>query len=184
MPQIYRYPMNQIAREIDYVAKMQNITSTRKRLARQKNLALEPFNTPPEGNVPLQGIDSVAGAGTAGSSPIILAFTVPNGWDGLLKWIINQYTGTNFVNNSGNLEWALRINGLYIQGYNHIRSQFTGTTNGTEIDPGIPIKSTQLVEIICTVDPTFVPDGGSELIAGVSGYIYPNGIARTNGGAN
>jgi len=172
--------MNQIGREIDYVAKLQNIILHNRRQARKKNLAQEPFNTPPEGNVPMNELGSVAGQGTAASTPILLSFTVPDGWDGLIRWLIIQYTGTNFVNNSGNLIWALRVNGLYIKGYHNLRSQFSGTSNGLEIDPGIQIKSGNLVEIIVTVDPAFVPEGGSELIAGVSGYLYPNGVARTN----
>lgn len=172
--------MNQIAREMDYVAKMQQIILGRRASFRQKNSSLEPYNNPPEGNAPLNEVDSVAGAGTAGTTPIVLSFIVPDGWDGLLKWIKPQYTGNNFINNSGMLIWALRVNGLYIKGYQNIRSQFTGTDNGTVISPGIIIKSGQLIEIICTVDPTFVPDGGSEIIAGLSGYYYPNGIARTN----
>lgn len=172
--------MNQIAKEIDFVARMQNIVLTRKRIARMKNLAMEPFNTPPEGNVPLNQLGSVAGAGTASTSPILLSFVVPYGWDGLIRFIINQYTGTNFTNNSGMLIWALRINGLYVMGYEDIRSQFGGNTNGAEIIPGIPVKSGQLVEVICTVSPIFVPDGGSQLIAQVTGFLYPNGVARTN----
>lgn len=172
--------MNQIGKELDYVAKMQGIICTKKRIARQKNLALEPFNTPPEGNVPMNEIGSVAGQGTAGTSPIIMSFLVPDGWDGLLQWIITQYTGTNLINNRGSLIWALRVNGLYIKGYHNIKSQFTGTSNGLSISPGVIVKSSQLVEIICTVDPTFTPEGGSEILGGVSGFFYPNGIARTN----
>lgn len=172
--------MNQIAREIDYVAKMQNILLSNKRKQRLKNVANEPFNTPPEANAPLNEVGSVDGAGTAGTTPIILSFDVPDGWDGLIQWIKVQYTGSNFINNSGSLIWALRVDGLYIKGYQDLRSQFQGTENGLKISPGIIIKSDQLIEIICTVDPTFVPQGGSQIIAGVSGFYYPNGIARTN----
>ena len=172
--------MNQIAKEIDFVARMQNIILTRRRVARLKNLALEPFNTPPEGNQPLNELGSVAGQGTAGTTPILVSFVTPNGWDGLIRFIVNQYNGTNFVNNSGMLIWALRINGLYIMGYEDIRSQFGGNNNGAEILPGVPIKSGQLVEVVCTVDPVFVPEGGTQLIAQITGFLYPNGIARTN----
>lgn len=172
--------MNQIGFEIEYVAKLQNIILQKRRHQRNKNITNEPYVTPPEGNVPMNEINAVAGAGTAGTTPILLSYNVPLGWDGLIKWFINQYTGTNFVNNSGNLEWALRVNGLYIKGYHKIRSQFSGTSNGLEVDPGIIIKSGDLVEIIVSVDPFFVPEGGSELIGGVTGYLYPNGVARTN----
>jgi hypothetical protein len=172
--------MNQIAREIDYIAKMQNIILTKRRLFRLKNVANEPFNTPPEGNAPLNEVGSVAGAGTAGTSPIILAFRVPDGWDGLIQWIKVQYTGSNFVNNSGQLEWALSIEGLFIKGYHALRSQFQGTENGLKISPGAIIKGGQRINIICSVDPNFIPQGGSQIIAGVSGFYYPNGVARTN----
>lgn len=172
--------MNQIGREIDYLAKMQGIILTKRRLHRAKNVANEPFNTPPEGNAPLNEVGSVDGAGSAGTTPIVLSFMVPEGWDGLLQWIKVQYTGSNFVNNSQLLIWALRVEGCYIKGYQSIASQFTGTENGLKISPGIIIKTRQLVEIICTVDPTFVPQGGSQIIAGVSGFYYPTGVARTN----
>lgn len=172
--------MNQIAREIDYVARMQNIILSKRRQYRLKNVANEPFNTPPEGNAPLNEVGSVAGQGTAGTTPVIMDFVVPDGWDGLIQWIKVQYTGANFVNNSGQLEWALSVDGLFIKGYHAIRSQFQGTENGLKISPGIIIKSGQDIQIICTVNGVFVPQGGSQIIAGVSGFYYPNGIARTN----
>lgn len=172
--------MNQIGREMEYCATLQDIILANRRSNRRRNLAQEPFNTPPEGNQPMNELGSVLGQGTANTTPILLSFTIPDGWDGLIKWIILQYTGTNFINNSGSLTWALRVNGLYIKGYHNIKSQFSGTSNGLEINPGIVVKSGNLVEIICSVSNVFVPEGGSELIGGVSGYIYPNGVARTN----
>jgi hypothetical protein len=172
--------MNQIAREIDYIAKLQGIILTKKRMVRLKNLAMEPFNTPPEGNVPFNEVGSIAGPGTPGTTPILLSVKVPDGWDGLIRFFLPQYTGTNFVNNSANLIWALRIDGLYIKGYQSIGSQFGESPNGMTISPGIIVKSSQLIEVICTVDPGFVPDGGSEIIAQISGFYYPVGVARTN----
>lgn len=172
--------MNQIAKEIEYNSKLQEIILAKRRQFRIKTIATQPLNIPPEGNQPFNEIGSVLGQGTAGTTPIILSFEMPDGYDGVIKWIILQYTGTNFINNSGTLIFALRINGLYIKGYHNIRSQFSGTSNGLEIDPGIAIKSGNLIEIICTVDPFFVPEGASEIIGGVSGYLYPNGVARTN----
>jgi hypothetical protein len=172
--------MNAIGQQIDYVAKMSNMVMQKRRIARQKNLAMEPYNTPPEGNAPFNEVGSVDGPGTAGSTPILLSFIVPQGWDGVIRHIINEYTGNNFINNSDQLVWALRVNGLYIKGYQNIQSQFTGSTNGATITPGILVKSGQLIEIICSVDPVFVPSGGSQIIAGVDGFYYPSGIARTN----
>ena len=172
--------MNQIGREMDFLAKMQQIVFAKRRARRMKNLALEPYNTAPEGNVPFNQISSAAGPGTAGSTVALLSFVVPNGYDGVIRWLINQYTGTNFVNNSGSLIWMVRVNGLYIDGYQNITSQFTGTTNGFQIDPGILVKSGQLIEVLVRVDQLFVPEGGSQLIAGLSGYYYPNAVARTN----
>jgi len=49
--------LNQIAKELDYIAKMQDLVFTRRRKQRLKNVALIPWNTPPEGSVPLNEFD-------------------------------------------------------------------------------------------------------------------------------
>jgi hypothetical protein len=171
--------MNTIGRELDYMARLQQLIYGKKRKARMANLAQEPYNTPPEGNEPFNNITSIAGQGTGGTTPIVLSFPSPFGWDGLIQWFLNQYTGSNFVNGSQSLIWAIRIDGCYVKGYQDIRTQFTGSPNGERISPGIRFKSGQLVEVICTVDPTFVPQGGSNIIAGCTGYFYPKGSVRT-----
>jgi len=53
-------------------------------------------------------------------------------------------------------------------------------SGGLKIHPGVIVKSGQLVEIVATVDTGFTPDAQSEILAGVAGFHYPNGIARTN----
>jgi hypothetical protein len=173
---------NQIAREIDYVARMQDIIYTKRRQQRLKNVALEPYNTPPEGSLPFNLVGSIdgAGAGGLGATFVIAGERVPFGWDIYLQTIMTQYTGTNLVPTSGDIEWALRIDGLYIQGYNHITAEYGDFSFGLKVNPGVLAKSGQLIEIVATLVQTFTPDGGSKVIAGVSGIQYANGIARSN----
>ncbi len=172
--------MNQIARELDYIAKMQDILFTRMRKNRQKNVALIPWNTPPEGSQPLNEFDGVAGVGTSGTTVTIMSYVEPDGWDGLIQTIITDYTGTNLIPNSGSIIWALRVNGLYIKGYQNIKSNYGDLSNGLRIHPGVVVKSGQLVEMVATITNAFVPDNDSEILGGVAGFHYPNGVARTN----
>ena len=175
--------LNQIAKELDYIAKMQDLVFTRRRKQRLKNVALIPWNTPPEGSVPLNEFDGEAGAGQGGgatTTTVIMSYVQPEGWDGLIQTIVTDYTGTNLIPNSGDIVWALRVNGLYIKGYQNIKANYGDLSGGLKIHPGVIVKSGQLVEIVATVDTGFTPDAQSEILAGVAGFHYPNGIARTN----
>lgn len=172
--------MTEIGRELDYIARMQSVIYTKKRQNRQKNLALEPYNTPPEGSQPFNFFSGAAGQGTSGTLVTPAFFTVPNGWDGLIDSIITKYTGTNFVEASNQLQWGIRVDGAYVMGYEGIVVSLGDLSGGWRIKPGIIIKSGQLVEVTCMVNATFVPQNTSVIMGGVAGFFYPNGIARTN----
>lgn len=172
--------MNQIARELDYIAKMQDAIYTRRRTERARNITTEPFNIPPEGNAPFNPMGAVAGVGTTGTTVTILSVRVPNGWDGIIKELMTGYTGTNFTQGSGNLSFGLRINGMFVMNYENILFTIGDMQNGMKILPGIIVKSGQLIELVCTVGAGFIPQNSSQLTGGWTGYYYPNGIARTN----
>lgn len=172
--------ITQIGQELDYIARMQAAIYTKKRQNRQKNVALEPYNTPPEGNQPFNYFNGTPGQGTTGTVVIPTSFRVPNGWDGLINSIVTRYTGTNFIEASGQLIWGIRIDGAFVMGYEAITTSLGDLSGGWKITPGIIIKSGQLVELICTVDAAFVPQNVSVILGALAGYFYPNGIARTN----
>lgn len=172
--------MNDIGQELAYIAKMQNLIYTKKRVKRQKNVALEPYNTPPEGSQPFDYFNGVNGQGTTGTTVTTTSFRVPNGWDGLIQNYLTRYTGTNFVEASGQLSWGIRVDGMFIMNYENITVTSGDVSGGRRITPGIIVKSGQLVELVCTVLGTFVPQNTSVIMGGLIGFFYPNGIARTN----
>jgi hypothetical protein len=172
--------MTQIGQELDYIARMQSSLYTKKRQNRQKNVALEPYNTPPEGNAPFNYFNGTPGVGQTGNTVIPSSFRVPNGWDGIIDAIVTRYTGTNFTEASGDLTWAIRVDGAYVMGYENIRVSLGDLSGGWRIRPGIIIKSGQLVEMVTIVSGTFVPQTNSVILGAMAGYFYPNGIARTN----
>ncbi len=105
----------------------------------------------------------------------ILTFTVPSGYDGVIKRLSHNATGGGFVQGSGDLSWMITLDGRPVKNYSNMLTEL-GTTQIPRFTDGIQIYSNQVVSYIITHIANVALAGSS--IATLAGYYYP----RQSGG--
>lgn len=79
---------------------------------------------PPEGR-PFKKVAGVTvGGGTTpeGTNTQVVQFDVPTGYDGVIVSVVNMFTGTGFVEASGDLNWRIQINRRWLKDYGNIQT--------------------------------------------------------------
>jgi len=119
-------------------------------------------------------VGTLATPALGAGNQVVLAYTVPFGFDGVLRRLSHNYTGGNLTDGSGGIVWQLLIDGRAVAGYDHMIVQFGSTANPRPID-GIRIYQNQLVQYMVNVvgGGGFIPAGGSFISCSFSGWIYP-----------
>lgn len=139
------------------------------------SLSINPLVDMPPNAAPFDfpGILTTPAPGTADS--VVLSFTVPTGWDGVVKALANVYTGPGFVEGSGDLIWRLRVNGQYVKNYDSIQTTLGSFEEPRKIEGGIVLSSGQLVEYLVTVAAAAsIPTGaGTQIVCFLRGFFYP-----------
>lgn len=109
-----------------------------------------------------------------GVTAIIFAFTVPEGYDGVIKRLSHNYTGGGFVQGSGDFIWSITIDSRPAKNYNNMVTEY-GTTQIARETDGIQIYSGQTIayQVNHVSNPAF--GVGTYLIATLAGYYYPRG---------
>lgn len=122
-----------------------------------------------EGNEPFdyQGLVAVPGIG---GNAVVLTFTVPQGYDGLITAVSHFYTGGGFVAGSGDLIWRYSIDGRPIKNYNNILFEFGDASNLRPIN-NLRIYSGQVITL--TVLHINNPALGADIIGTIMGKFYP-----------
>ena len=121
-----------------------------------------PFNTPGVINTPAIAV---------GTWVDIINITVPNGFDGVIKNLVNQYNGQGFVDGSGTLIWRVLRNGQAVRGYNNILSQLGDFSTGqTQIRVGSGDQLQLQIQNVSLVT------GGTQTLGYFGGWYYPKKI--------
>jgi hypothetical protein len=104
-----------------------------------------------------------------GTSAVVLAFTVPQGMNGIIKRLGNVYVGSGFTEGSGGLLWQILANGQPIPGYDAIPASLGATALPSEVD-SIRIKENQLIQLV--VKNVGLVVGGAQSGGRMSGWYY------------
>jgi hypothetical protein len=139
------------------------------------------YDAPPWVKMPVQGkrfsyINSiplpVSGYGT---DQLVLSFLVPLGWDGVINYVVQNYTGQGFQEGSGDLTWRLQLNERYVKNLGSTTTQI-GTLTSGPISPNtsIVVLSNQLVQYWVNVAASAAADlNGGRIIASCWGWFWP-----------
>jgi hypothetical protein len=139
------------------------------------------YDSPPWVKMPVQGkrfsyINSiplpVSGYGT---DQLVLSFLVPLGWDGVINYVVQNYTGQGFQEGSGDLTWRLQLNERYVKNLGSTTMQI-GTLTSGPISPNtsIVVLSNQLVQYFVNVAASAAADlNGGRIIASCWGWFWP-----------
>jgi hypothetical protein len=118
----------------------------------------------PQASIPIPSVGS-------GFVPV-LTLVVPQGNDGVINRIHNNFTGGGFVEGSGDIVWQITINGRAVKNYDQILTE-KGSTQWLQKIAPIRIYSGQTIQYLVNhVNNPLLSNGF--IICGFSGYFYPN----------
>lgn len=130
---------------------------------------------PPEGHLPFlpHGVVAVPGPPGPAAIAVVLTFNVPQGYDGVITGISNNYVAGGFVSGSGDLIWMIQADGRAIRNFNNILVEFGTLQMPREVD-GIRIFSGQTIDYVIS-HPANAALGGNTVCT-MKGYFYPRTV--------
>lgn len=110
-----------------------------------------------------------------GAQAVVVQFTVPQGYNGLINRFGNVFVGGGFQEGAGLITYTLYADfnpGIVATGFNNIRASL-GSIVAPTILNGIKIKENQVVTLVVNnANPGVVPAG--QLVGGIiGGFYYP-----------
>lgn len=158
----------------DYFASLGGI---REVLKRRKGYPTNPVS--PENQMPINGqrLDQVADIALPAANStdtLVLTYRVPQGYDGVILSLVNYWTGTGFVDGSGDLIWRIQVNENWLKNFGNIRYTLGSLQNRYPLEGAYyRIKAGDLIRYYVRHRTGSVLSGGN-IITGIGGYIYPN----------
>lgn len=133
-----------------------------------------PWLVMPSNAQPFQKFDSIALPTNNGLDYTVTKFTVPQGYDGVITNIVQHYTGTGFVDGSGDLKWRIRIGDRWAEDMGNMITQLGSLQSPYQIyRSGIRLKSGDNVRHIVNHSTASTLSGG-RIICGLFGWFYPS----------
>jgi hypothetical protein len=135
-------------------------------------------DTPPSVQMPVNGqrldeVGSIALPANNGVDTVVLRYRVPRGYRGVILSLVNDWTGTTFVDGSGDLTWRLQINQAWVKTYGNIRYQYGNLQNRYPLEGAyIQLVAGDVVTYYVNHAVASALTGGF-IITGIGGYIYP-----------
>lgn len=127
-----------------------------------------PWIVPPSGFLSFDENNAIP-VPAIGTTATILSFQVPDGFDGIIKRISQNYLGGGFSDGSGDLIWRITLDGRPVKNYSNMIVQLGATATPREIS-GIRIQSGQIVGYTVTHVNNPLPDN---TVATAGGWYYP-----------
>ncbi len=133
--------------------------------------AVPPWLQEPEGHLPFDEAD-VANVGAVAAVAVnVLQFTVPQGYDGVVERISNNFTAGGFVSGSGDLLWRILADDRPLKNYSRILVEF-GTLQIPRPVNKIRIYAGQIITYTVSHPANAALTGGGSVCT-LSGYYYP-----------
>lgn len=135
--------------------------------------SITPVSLPPHNFMPPDGIafDYAAYIATPaiGANGVVVTFTVPEGFNGVIKRIGNVYVGAGFVDGSGALVWQIVENSGVVRNYDNIVASLGAVNNPSEV-AGILVKEQEVIELV--VSNVSLAAGATQIGGRLSGWFY------------
>lgn len=111
-----------------------------------------------------------------GATAVILDFRVPNGMQGVINQMGNNFVGGGFVDGSGNLQWQLLVDSVPYPNFENIIASLGNPANPSLIG-AVQLRERQHVQLV--VKNVAVVTAGQLIGGRLSGYYYPLELADT-----
>jgi hypothetical protein len=123
----------------------------------------------PEDGTPFNEV-TYADLPAIGAQAVIIQFTVPQGSNGVIKWIGNNYVGAGWTEGTGDLVYQLLADGQPIRNFERIIGSLGSPASPSETAP-VRIYESQVIQLVCTNVSITV---AQQLLGGrLSGWYYP-----------
>lgn len=123
-----------------------------------------------------QQIGSIILPVVANTDTLVTTLAVPTGYDGVIVSVVNMFTGTGFVEGSGDLHYRIQINRRWLKDYGDIQ-----TTMGTVASPcmiyrgGVKLRTQEVVRYWVSVTAAGLGNllPGGRIVCAFFGWFYP-----------
>ncbi len=140
-----------------------------------------PWVAMPRSGQRYQRVQSVVLPGVEGVDNLLLSYRVPFGYDGVLITITALFTGTGFIEGSGDLVWRVQNNFRYFKDLGAIELslgdlQFPYSLEGG----GYRLYSNDLIRMSVNLGAGSLGrlDPNGRIVVGITGWIYPVSIYK------
>lgn len=112
---------------------------------------------------------------TVSGNNVVVQFQVPVGYFGLLLGVYNIYTGTGFVQGSGDIVWRIKIGGRWLRNFGNQLFSQGDLANPFPLMASDTLMPGELVQFIVSVPNTSggIQVGASNILCGLQGWFYP-----------
>lgn len=134
--------------------------------------AQRPWVNEPMGSVPFdeQGVVTLGAAPSPGVDEPVVTVVVPQGFDGVIRYISNNTTDPAFVDGSGDLVWKILINGRPARNFGNILVRKGTMAQGRIISP-IRVFSGDVITYTVQFAAGTVT---GQVVCSLNGYFYPS----------
>lgn len=133
------------------------------------NTIRKPWLDAPDGSVPFD-YETVAALPAIGASAVVVSFTVPDGYDGVINAYSWNFTGGGFTEGSGDLQAQVLNNGAPVRNYDNILVEKGSTAIPRPIAP-LRIYSGRTYSLIINHIANNLLTGN--IVGSFVGYFYP-----------
>jgi hypothetical protein len=144
----------------------------------------EPWAEMPPGGEPFDVIESIQTPPANGVETVVLQYLIPFGFDGVILGIANYFTGTGFVESSGDLIWRIRrgipgIGGSTVRNYSAITTTMGSPLGTREVFGGILVTSEDYITYTVTnrAGGPIIPSN-NRIVCNIAGFYWPRGSSE------
>ena len=133
----------------------------------------EPWLKMPSTGRRFQKISSIALPAMTGLDNVVVSFTVPVGYDGVIQQMVNFWTGIGFEEGSGQLTWRIKNNNRWIKDYGQILTTLGSLATPYTVFQG-PVRIASKQTITYYVNNALASGLlGGRAVCALLGWFYP-----------
>lgn len=115
--------------------------------------------------------------GPGAGDVLMVELTMPVGYDGLLSGIFQFYTGSGFIQGSGDIIWRIQVNQRYVKDLGNSPFSLGSPREPFPLTEGQILLSGQTVRYLVNVPNLSgnIQVGNSQIVCGLIGFYWPRG---------
>lgn len=108
-----------------------------------------------------------------GADTLIFSFRVPTGYDAIILGFYHSFTGTGFLEGSGDIVWRIRSDQRYLRDCGNMKVTMGSSRQLSTVQGGLQLWSNDFVEYLVNAPNTSGLLSVGNILAGCHGYFWP-----------